>query len=957
IATNNVPNFYNINVNELRVWLIDKDSTLSLENLNTLNKVVTFQIKFDGEMDFPIPLGSSNNRYESLKIFGSFKVVDKSGYELPDSCLYYYQFKESPNFNINGKLPFKKYPKNLTTLSIYASGLTIFPTDLPNTIEALDIKNNFLSNNGELPDLSMYPLLNYLYLYNTGFSGSIPESYCSLLCSFPFNNLTGTWPQCKVCYESDFFTSFDNNPLLQKGVCDTGSLVPSLKIVGISGNKYLFLTGNNLGLSGPHIQKYNLYFSVGVKQSEYNLLWSPSYGEIPETIVVTIGPRDFKLATIDLTPIFINISGSGNEYNITGSNFSYNKADFKVMFENIEGTIKYIDFNTITVQFDNPEDLPNGDAIPAKIINIKSNLSVDFNVKINIFKHCTSDCGASSGKGSCDSKVGKCICIQKWTGDTCSTPNHCPKDCSLNGILNGDCNKSTGQCKCYSGWGGFDCNSKTTTENPSTTGNCGASSGKGSCDSKVGKCICIQKWTGDTCSTPNQFLTSASSTSTKGGVVNLYGWFGTPNVGLKIYIDGAECKPIHTISETFVNCTIGAGSGTKSIKIVQNNKEWIGNNMFHYNEDNYSCPKDCSLNGILNGDCNKSTGQCKCYSGWGGFDCNSKTTTENPSTTGSTTTTPSPTNPPEIEIPKSNTTVNESTGSTVITNQQTLYEISIISLVELDVLDNVVLTYNLTNKWVIDNNITNNNIHIFKQNITDICNITYTVEDIKEQRDYEFAGLQLTLDKDSIKITVSIHNYPFTGSLNKLQLRIESSVDDINENINNQCNNKETSIDSELLNSNQLLNYITISKNQKVLNGRFINRVLSDNRQSFITTSLISNTTIPTQTNSTQNNKNKQSFIIGINLPYFTESLTIDPDFSVLVSPSFKKCSNSGRASWVLPVAIVVPCVAVVTILIVGAIVYNKNRTSVLIIKKKFSFKKNHNLYMPNGDENELKKF
>ncbi|EGC33346.1 hypothetical protein DICPUDRAFT_36836, partial [Dictyostelium purpureum] len=950
IATNNVPDFYDINIEFLNIRLIDKDSSLSkssLENLDTLNKVTTFQITFDGEMDFPIPLGSSDNMYESLHIRGSFKVGDPGGYELPDSCLHYYQFKESPNFNINGKLPFKKYPKNLTTFAIYGSGLTIFPTDLPNTIRALDINNNFLSNNGELPDVSMYPLLSSLFLTNTGFSGSIPESYCSLICSLKSNNLIGTWPQCKVCYESEFPSYFDNNPLLQKGVCDTGSLVPNLEIVDESGDKYLLLTGNNLGLNPPQIKLYGLYFSVIVKQSEYNLLWSPSYGEIPETVVVTIGPRDFTLATKNLTPKFNSITGSGKEYIITGSNFSYNKADFKVKFENIEGTIKYIDFNTITVQFDNPEKLPNGDAIPAKIINIKSNLYVDFNVKIDIYKPCTSDCGASSGKGSCDSKVGECICIQKWTGDTCSTPNHCPKDCSLNGILNGDCNKSTGQCKCYSGWGGFDYIYKP------CTSDCGASSGKGSCDSKVGKCICIQKWTGDTCSTPNQFLTSASSTSTKGGVVNLYGWFGIPNVGIKIYIDGSECKPIHTISETFVNCTIGAGSGTKPIKIVQNNKEWIGNNMFHYNEDNYSCPKDCSLNGILNGDCNKSTGQCKCYSGWGGFDCNSKTTTENPSTTGSTTT-PSPTNPPEIEIPKSNTTVNESTGSTVITNQQTLYEISIISLVELDVLDNVVLTYNLTNKWVIDNNITNNNIHIFKQNITDNCNITYTIEDIKEQRDYEFAGLQLTLDKDSIKITVSIHNYPFTGSLNKLQLRIESSVDDINENINNQCNNKETAIDSELLNSNQLLNYITISKNQKVLNGRFINRVLSDNRQSFITTSLISNTTTPT--NSTQNNKNKQSFIIGINLPYFTESLTIDPDFAVLVSPSFKKCSNSGRASWVLAVAIVVPCVAVVTIFIVGAIVYNKNRTSALIIKKKFSFKKNHSLYMPNGDENELKK-
>ncbi|EGC28810.1 hypothetical protein DICPUDRAFT_43761, partial [Dictyostelium purpureum] len=476
---------------------------------------------------------------------------------------------------------------------------------------------------------------------------------------------------------------------------------------------------------------------------------------------------------------------------------------------------------------------------------------------------------------------------------------------------------------------------------------CNESAGWGYCNTKTGECVCDRFYTGDSCGIPSHFLSSASSTSTKGGVVNLYGWFGSVNKNPSVSIGGLECN-LHVINSSFVNCTIGPGSGTKSITVIQNGLSWTGDKMFYYTPETYSCPKDCSLNGVVNGYCNTTTGQCKCYIGWGGFDCNSKAPTGGGSgtgagSTGATTGTPSPTKAPDIEVPGSNTTVDEGSGSTTINNQQTTYEISILSLVELDVTDDIVYTHNLTNKWRVSNETNNSNIHIFKQNITESCYITYTIEDIKEAKDYEFAGLALTLEKDSIKITINIVSYPFINSLNKLQLRLESLVGDSGTDTDNKCNDKETSIDKDLLDSNQLLNYVSISRNEKVLNGRFINRVLSDYRYSFITTSLIANSTLT---------NNKQSFIIALNLPHFKESLTIDPDFSVLVSPSFKKCSSSERASWVLPVAIVVPCVAVVILIVVGAFVIRNNRSTALMIKNKINLKrmtkqKRDELFMP----------
>ncbi|KAN0041062.1 hypothetical protein ACTFIV_003598 [Dictyostelium citrinum] len=452
---------------------------------------------------------------------------------------------------------------------------------------------------------------------------------------------------------------------------------------------------------------------------------------------------------------------------------------------------------------------------------------------------------------------------------------------------------------------------------------CNEPLGNGICNITNGFCKCINQYTGLDCSIPYQYISSVSTVPTTGGVVNIWGWFGTSNEELSIKI-GQQICIYHFISSDFINCTLNAGSGTQSITLTQNGITYTGINMFHYTELTYSCPKDCSNNGK----CNTATGQCKCNSGWAGFDCNSKSSTGGNSgtTTASTTSTQTPT--PTNEIPKSNTTINGTDGSTVLNNEQTTYEVSILSLIETDLSNNIVNTYNLLKKWTPLNN-TSSNIYKFTQTIQESCIITYTIEEIKTARDYQFAGLDLTLDKDSIKISVSIKNYTFNSVLNNLQLRFESLVGDNNNNNqeNNQCNNKDTEVDTSEIDKNQLLNYVTISRNQKVLYGRFINRAISDSRQTFITTSVISN-----------DSNNKQSVIIGLNLPHCTNECLIDPDFSVLVSSSYQECSSdsdNGRASWVLPVAIIVPCVGVVVIAIIIAVLYRKNRLVFLVAKSK----------------------
>ncbi|KAN0041063.1 hypothetical protein ACTFIV_003599 [Dictyostelium citrinum] len=845
ISLKNIPSFANLKVSSLKLSLVGNSfSQAELLNLGTLKVLYLLFVKETIEMEYPNSI-SSIVSISTLTIQGNF-TASSIGYSLP-STLKKLSIIAAPSFNINGKFPFVGIlPSSLTSIDIGSIGVDTFPENFPLNIEELNFNYNPLDPPTNLPDLSSFSNLKQVSLKSNQFTGPIPNSYCFFRVQLNGNNLTGDWPQCKICFPNENVGNLDDNPLLNRGTCYPGSVVPNLDYD--SSLKFLELYGENLGLTPPTVG-VSLPFLVIIPNSRFGFSWDEGLlGPVPDMVNIQISSNLYTMPTKYSTPAIYYITKTGNNYTFSGAHFSYNKNDFIIKISGVDCVLSYIEYGTIICSNINP--VPLGSYVSATMQNKKSTEVVSF-------------------------------------------------------YLNTVENKTSAFAKCST--------------------NCNEPLGNGRCNTTAGSCKCINEYTGHDCSIPNQFITSVSPVPITGGVVNIWGWFGTSNEELSIKI-GQQICTYHFISSDFINCTLDAGSGTQSITLTQNGITYTGINMFHYTELTYSCPKDCSNNGK----CNTATGQCKCNSGWAGFDCNSKSSTGGNS--GTTTVSPIPTSTPEIEIPKSNTTINGTDGSAVINNEQTTYEISILSLIETDLSNNIVNTYNLSRKWD-PVNISANNIYKFTQTIQQSCIITYTIEEIKTARDYQFAGLDLTLDKDSIKISVSIKNYTFNSVLNNLQLRFESLVGDNNNNNNqenNQCNNKDTEVDTSEIDKNQLLNYVTISRNQKVLYGRFINRAISDSRQTFITTSVISN-----------DSNNKQSVIIGLNLPHCTNECLIDPDFSVLVSSSYQKCSsgsnngNNGRASWVLPVAIVVPCVGLVLIIIVSVILYKKNRLVFLVAKSK----------------------
>ncbi|EGC38761.1 hypothetical protein DICPUDRAFT_75698 [Dictyostelium purpureum] len=517
---------------------------------------------------------------------------------------------------------------------------------------------------------------------------------------------------------------------------------------------------------------------------------------------------------------------------------------------------------------------------------------------------CPNDC-TNPLQGTCDTSSGSCICKPYFSGNDCSIKNcinnctnsgncvngicqcfpgktlddcsgiQCPNDCS-NG--NGTCNYSTGVCTCNPGRVGHDCSGiqcKVECQNG------------GTCDNTRGECRCKANWRGNECTIPVHYISSIEPCPVSGGQVTIYGWFGSIHQNLTISVGDLSCTDIIE-TETILICTLGGGEGTKSVNVTQNGSSFFGKNKFQY------------YNPVM-----KSQQQQ-----------------------------PSNTTEPVKEIPQSTTAIDIDKGLATISNQDTNYEISIISLVEIDIYGKKVKNNLLQKKWNIT---TEQNIYQFSQTIDneqyaegqDICLVTYTIEEIKKTRQYEFAGLKLDINEGGLKVSVNISKYQFQNALNTLQLRFLSASSESTTpqpNQNNQCNQKESTIDVSNIDPNQTLNYISITKNNKQLSGRFINKVVSDTRNTFMSSEVVTELS------------NSSTIVVGLNLPHCTDECYIDPDFSVLVTSDFKSSCNGDKSkNWVIPVAVVVPCVFVIALIFASIVIYRKYRYPIrlFILSKK----------------------
>ncbi|KAK5578115.1 hypothetical protein RB653_003068 [Dictyostelium firmibasis] len=245
------------------------------------------------------------------------------------------------------------------------------------------------------------------------------------------------------------------------------------------------------------------------------------------------------------------------------------------------------------------------------------------------------------------------------------------------------------------------------------------------------------------------------------------------------------------------------------------------------------------------------------------------------------------------------------------------FEFSLSSLEELDLNDNVIQKMTI-DKWEYKEDKTNE-LGVSSIYYSNQSNVIVSVSVVVPSKsvNYEFAGITMNLQKDQVKVSLNISGWQYQSSLSTLRaVFISTSKSNIPQDTNNNCLSTNSTLNSQTdSGSNSLLSF-TLKRNGAILFGSFIDRMISNGRIAIST--VVDLGTV-----------NSISYV-GINMPQCNQCL-LDPNYAVLVDPDFSSsngndgCGGSNSRAWVIPVAVVVPIVAVVALSVAGYVLFKKH--------------------------------
>ncbi|KAN0053022.1 hypothetical protein ACTA71_012503 [Dictyostelium dimigraforme] len=245
---------------------------------------------------------------------------------------------------------------------------------------------------------------------------------------------------------------------------------------------------------------------------------------------------------------------------------------------------------------------------------------------------------------------------------------------------------------------------------------------------------------------------------------------------------------------------------------------------------------------------------------------------------------------PSVEIPiPGDNGASTTGGSGSNLPPQIIYKslISIVSLRELDYNGNAIKTIPL-NSW----NFNEINSTISKYDTTlliddEKVNVTTTIQWFSKSSNVTFAGQQLIMNPSTLKFNVDITNYPFSSALNQLQLIMSATLISSSGTTNSDvCSSKSF---GDTTNGDDS-NFIKLQIDDHSVYGRFLKRAIVDG---LIVS--VDNVLLDDSMNAIESNTHAQQSFIGINIPHYSNLVSIDPDFSLLIDqhPASESSENS----------------------------------------------------------------
>ncbi|KAM9991582.1 hypothetical protein ACTFIZ_004978 [Dictyostelium cf. discoideum] len=381
--------------------------------------------------------------------------------------------------------------------------------------------------------------------------------------------------------------------------------------------------------------------------------------------------------------------------------------------------------------------------------------------------------------------------------------------------------------------------------------------GNGICNDHIGVCECFNDWKtidDDICTVAIHYLSAYSQTSDiEGGIINLYGFFGDVHNGYKVLIDGIQCGVEVLPTSTVYTISVGSGKiGTNSsIEIIQNGLSFHGT-IYPYENLIKECPSNCNNNG----QCNTTTGECTCNTGFIGVDCIQLT---------------------NYTLPNITSSIVSNVGL-LFKSEQTVFITSFYSFIEIDYTGTKTKAVTIDSwKTEIINNQAVKYIGSSSSNSGAVFEITFLK--VPKNQQFSFAGNEFNIGAGGIKMSISVSNYTYSNQSNYLIAAMQAKAEsDPSSPIQNKCNNGTIVITSQS-NSNLTLNnynYFTISKDSKRLSIRLQDKLISDSQPTFMVNQL--NFKQP-----------DQSLLFGMSLPHCGKQCSIDgPDFIVTIESDYK---------------------------------------------------------------------